>query len=172
MDRRASSVIRLSKNDCSDWPRAAGQHLTNVVGDFPDLRKTMHVIYMHGFSHKPQVPDFPGLQMCRGGCGRPRASEPARHRFPGEVIAVAVRWCLRYGLSYHDVEELLAERGIEVDTTMPEPPDHPQRRSHRGAKIDLAADLNKQSQLSPKRPSSRTTLSAATSMAPRACPHS
>jgi transposase-like protein len=31
------------------------------------------------------------------------------------VIAVAVRWYLRYGLSYRDVEELLAERGIVVD---------------------------------------------------------
>jgi transposase-like protein len=31
------------------------------------------------------------------------------------VIAVAVRWYLRYGLSYRDVEELLAERGIRVD---------------------------------------------------------
>jgi transposase-like protein len=31
------------------------------------------------------------------------------------VIAVAVRWYLRYGLSFRDVEELLAERGIEVD---------------------------------------------------------
>jgi transposase-like protein len=31
------------------------------------------------------------------------------------VIAVAVRWYLRYGLSYRDVEELLAERGITVD---------------------------------------------------------
>jgi transposase-like protein len=30
------------------------------------------------------------------------------------VITVAVRWCLRYGLSYRDVEELLAERGVEV----------------------------------------------------------
>ena len=28
---------------------------------------------------------------------------------------VAVRWYLRYGLSYRDVEELLTERGIEVD---------------------------------------------------------
>ena len=28
---------------------------------------------------------------------------------------VAVRWYLRYGLSYRDVEELLVERGIEVD---------------------------------------------------------
>jgi transposase-like protein len=31
------------------------------------------------------------------------------------LIAVAVRWYLRYGLSYRDVEELLCERGIEVD---------------------------------------------------------
>jgi transposase, IS6 family len=31
------------------------------------------------------------------------------------VITVAVRWYLRCGLSYRDVEELLAERGIEVD---------------------------------------------------------
>jgi transposase, IS6 family len=42
-------------------------------------------------------------------------SAPAGYRFPREVIAVAVRWYLRYGLSYRDVEELLAERGIEVD---------------------------------------------------------
>ena len=42
-------------------------------------------------------------------------SAPAGYRFPREVIAVAVRRCLRYGLSYRDVEELLAERGIEVD---------------------------------------------------------
>jgi transposase-like protein len=39
----------------------------------------------------------------------------AGFRFPREVIAVAVRWYLRYGLSYRDVEELLAERGIIVD---------------------------------------------------------
>jgi transposase-like protein len=31
------------------------------------------------------------------------------------VITVAVRWYLRYGLSYRDVEELLGERGVEVD---------------------------------------------------------
>jgi transposase, IS6 family len=36
-------------------------------------------------------------------------------RFSPEVILLAVRWYLRYGLSYRDLEELLAERGIEVD---------------------------------------------------------
>ena len=36
-------------------------------------------------------------------------------RFPPEVILLAVRWYLRYGLSYRDLEELLAERGVEVD---------------------------------------------------------
>ena len=28
---------------------------------------------------------------------------------------LAVRWYLRFGLSFRDVEELLAQRGIEVD---------------------------------------------------------
>jgi hypothetical protein len=32
-----------------------------------------------------------------------------------EVIVVTVRWYLRCGLSYRDVEELLAEWGIDVD---------------------------------------------------------
>jgi transposase-like protein len=39
----------------------------------------------------------------------------AGFRFPAEVIVVAVRWYLRYNLSYRDVEELLIERGVEVD---------------------------------------------------------
>jgi IS6 family transposase len=37
------------------------------------------------------------------------------YRFPPEVIELAVRWYLRFGLSYRDLEELLAERGIDVD---------------------------------------------------------
>jgi transposase-like protein len=39
----------------------------------------------------------------------------AGFRFPPEVIILAVRWYLRFGQSYRDVEELLAERGIDVD---------------------------------------------------------
>ncbi|MCP4958318.1 MAG: IS6 family transposase [Actinomycetia bacterium] len=49
---------------------------------------------------------------------RPSAVESASfagYRFPPEVILLAVRWYLRYGLSYRDVEELLTERGIDVD---------------------------------------------------------
>jgi transposase-like protein len=54
---------------------------------------------------------------------RPRRLRPAPatrsafagFRFPPDVIVVAVRWYLRFGLSYRDVEELLAERGVEVD---------------------------------------------------------
>jgi transposase, IS6 family len=51
----------------------------------------------------------------RAGRVRPPQSGFTVFRFPPEVIMVAVRWYLRYGLSYRDVEELLAERGIEVD---------------------------------------------------------
>jgi transposase-like protein len=50
----------------------------------------------------------------RSGLSAPRSSF-AGFRFPPDVIVVAVRWYLRYGLSYRDVEELLAERGITVD---------------------------------------------------------
>jgi transposase-like protein len=51
---------------------------------------------------------------------RPRAAAVKRSafvgfRFPPDVIIVAVRWYLRFGLSYRDVEVLLAERGVEVD---------------------------------------------------------
>jgi transposase, IS6 family len=39
-----------------------------------------------------------------------------RH-FEAEIILCAVRWYLRYALSYRDVEELLRERGISIDHT-------------------------------------------------------
>jgi transposase-like protein len=39
----------------------------------------------------------------------------AGYRFPPDVIALAVRWYLRFRLSYADVAELLAERGVAVD---------------------------------------------------------
>ena len=46
---------------------------------------------------------------------RQSSSAFAGFQFPPEVILLAVRWYLRYGLSYRDLEELMAERGIEVD---------------------------------------------------------
>ena len=50
-------------------------------------------------------------------CGSPIPSRSAfvGFRFPSDVIVVAVRWYLRFGLSYRDVEELLAERGVTID---------------------------------------------------------
>jgi len=45
----------------------------------------------------------------------PRRSLFKHHRFPREIILCAVRWYLRYPLSYQDVVDLLAERGITVD---------------------------------------------------------
>ncbi len=53
----------------------------------------------------------------RGGCRvRPVGlSAFAGFRFPPEVIMLTVRWYLRYNLSYRDLEELLVERGVDVD---------------------------------------------------------
>ena len=39
---------------------------------------------------------------------------PLRH-FEPHIILCAVRWYLRFSLSYRDVQELLTERGVEVD---------------------------------------------------------
>src|SRR5262245_37819604 len=36
------------------------------------------------------------------------------HRFPGEIISHAVWLYYRFALSHRDVEELLAERGVQV----------------------------------------------------------
>jgi putative transposase len=45
----------------------------------------------------------------------PIASVPYKgFRFPAEIISHAVWLCVRFSLSYRDVEELLAERGVVV----------------------------------------------------------
>jgi transposase-like protein len=54
-----------------------------------------------------------------GQCGRRftrRSSSAFSGRaFPDDIIALAVRWYVRYRLSYADVSEWLAERGVLVD---------------------------------------------------------
>lgn len=44
-----------------------------------------------------------------------RRSRLKHHRFPREITLCAVRWYLRYPLSYQDVVDLLAERDVAVD---------------------------------------------------------
>ncbi len=39
-----------------------------------------------------------------------------RHFLP-EIILQAVRWYCRYALSYRDIEEMMIERGVEVEHT-------------------------------------------------------
>lgn len=49
-----------------------------------------------------------------------RSTRPAalkwRH-FHGEVILQCVRWYCKYGISYRYLEEMMAERGLEIDHT-------------------------------------------------------
>src|SRR6266542_3533022 len=41
-----------------------------------------------------------------------------KHRhYQSEIILLCVRWYLRYSLSYRDLEEIMAERGLSVDHT-------------------------------------------------------
>ncbi len=39
-----------------------------------------------------------------------------RH-FEPQIILLCLRWYLRYSLSYRDLEEIMAERGLSVDYT-------------------------------------------------------
>ena len=58
------------------------------------------------------------LYRCRA-CGRRLTTRSSSafngYRFPDDIIALAVRWYLRFRLPYADVAELLAERGVHVD---------------------------------------------------------
>ena len=46
------------------------------------------------------------------------SAEPFKWRhFQADIILLNVRWYLRYSLSYRDLEEMMQERGIEVDHT-------------------------------------------------------
>jgi transposase, IS6 family len=40
-----------------------------------------------------------------------------RRWFPAEIILLCVRWYCRYGISYRDLEEMMAERDVAVDHT-------------------------------------------------------
>jgi len=46
--------------------------------------------------------------------GRAVSDFKGRH-FEGEIVLWAVRWYCRYGISYRDLEQMMAERGVSVD---------------------------------------------------------
>jgi hypothetical protein len=87
---------------------AALQRLVDALGGAADGRGGTVVSADHQVGQA-------GLMRRRPAPAPASRSSFAGFRFPPEVITVAVRWYLRYGLSYRDVEELLAERNIEVD---------------------------------------------------------
>ena len=94
-----------------------------------EQRENSRRMHLRGIHNNNKVPGgtvalAQGSPAGEGASMRPRRSRPvptiqgsafAGFRFPPEIIVLAIRWYLRYGLSYRDVEELLGERGIEVD---------------------------------------------------------
>src|SRR5262249_7168728 len=63
----------------------------------------------------------------------------ARHRFPPDVIRHAVWLYLRFTLSYRDVEDLLAERGLIVSN---EPTGNPAQSLHRWHLDEMVVSLS------------------------------
>jgi transposase, IS6 family len=87
------------------WSRWGGDDVS-----FDEAMRAVHSVRLCCVGRRRRGADTDAVMGSTSG-----SSAPAGYRFPREVIAVAVRWYLRYALSYRDVEELLAERGIEVD---------------------------------------------------------
>jgi len=61
-------------------------------------------------------------------------------RFQPEIIELCVRWYLTYRLSYRDLVEMLAERGVNVSPTTMEGRERPN-----GAAISLFSDYQQAS---------------------------
>ena len=98
-------------------PRGARTHVEHGTGD---ERGTVALSATSpgrlGARAGPLVDEAAGMKNRRAiGSFQPPRSAFTGFRFPPEVFLIAVRWYLRDGLSYRDLEELLAERGIEVD---------------------------------------------------------
>jgi transposase, IS6 family len=53
----------------------------------------------------------------RGGCFMKQQNLFKWRHFETEIILLCVRWYLRYSLSYRDLEEMMRERGLQVDHT-------------------------------------------------------
>jgi transposase-like protein len=47
--------------------------------------------------------------------GRQAVSDFKGRHFGGEIVLWAVRWYCCYGISYRDLEQMMAERGVSVD---------------------------------------------------------
>jgi len=57
----------------------------------------------------------PAFQLVRrASVGRYASSPFKRHRFPADIIRHSVWLYARFTLSYRDVEEMLAERGLDI----------------------------------------------------------
>jgi transposase-like protein len=58
-----------------------------------------------------------GIISPKGSPGHVSASPFKWRHFEGQIILLCVRWYLRYCLSYRDLEEIMAERGLGIDHT-------------------------------------------------------
>lgn len=101
---RSSSSIR------TDWQRELPH---DPITDAPPLNRSLHRVdrlQFEGFCCKLAVAIWYGDSVIQK---RP-ALFRGRH-FEDVVIVLCVRWYLRYSLSYRDLEEMMAERGLSID---------------------------------------------------------
>jgi DDE domain len=121
-----SDVSTLARSTRS---RSSQGNLPCCTNSFTPCSTSSRSQKRHNTTGSPSPADHIGqlrrrTSFATNGLGSTYRSDSRRNQYPSSVVWStakpllhdrAVRWYLRFGLSYRDVAELLAERGIEVD---------------------------------------------------------
>jgi hypothetical protein len=109
--RMAGRAVSLATGCPGGQGRRAPSNAEGPRGDLPGL-SGRPVLGLFRRCWQPNDRKSPAGALWPGGGLSPISFK--RHRSPATVIVQAVRWYFRFTLSIRDLEELMAERGIEV----------------------------------------------------------
>jgi hypothetical protein len=98
----------------ADFDSAAGFLLTVTRSGYPVKLESVRT-FGNSTSRSVSVANPSALHDGKVDRGRRVASDFKGRHFGDEIVLWAVRWHCRYGISYRDLEQMMAELGVSVD---------------------------------------------------------